>query len=284
MWSSLQEYHRPANLPKALRLLERTRPRTVPLAGGTWLLARREPHVQAVIDLSALGLSFVRQQGRRLRVGAMTTLQTVATHPAIQAVAQGVLSDAARSGAPRALRNVATLGGTLVSAGSESALALALLLLDARVVVRVPARRTVDIETFLAGRGGVLPPAGLVLEVAMPLPRPGCGAALADVRRTPRDLPIVAAGALVWRRGARCRGARLALAGVGPHPLRLHQVETSLAGGVLEEDSLARVAREIVAALPLGLPADARASAEYRREMAGVAARRALGEAWRLAL
>jgi CO/xanthine dehydrogenase FAD-binding subunit len=54
-------------------------------------------------------------------------------------------------------------------------------------------------------------------------------------------------------------------------------------GSVLDEQSLARVAREVAAALT-DVPADTRGSAEYRTEMAGVAAARALGEAWRRAV
>ncbi len=59
MWSSLEHYHRPASLNTALRLLARSSPRTAALAGGTWLVARRDPEVRDVVDLSALRLAYI---------------------------------------------------------------------------------------------------------------------------------------------------------------------------------------------------------------------------------
>lgn len=114
MWLALQEYHRPASIQGALRLLGRAQPRTVPLAGGTWLVARRDPSIQAVVDLSGLKLAFVAKSAPRLRLGAMTTLQTLAGHPLVREVGGGLLGEASRRSAPLSMRNVAALGGTLV--------------------------------------------------------------------------------------------------------------------------------------------------------------------------
>jgi hypothetical protein len=96
MWSSLKEYHRPASIHSALRLLGRDQVHTAPLAGGTWLVARRDPSIQAVVDISGLDLAFIAKSTRRLRLGAMTTLQTLAEHPQIQEVAGGMLARAIR--------------------------------------------------------------------------------------------------------------------------------------------------------------------------------------------
>ena len=56
----LTEYHKPSTLDEALKLLRRTRVKTVPLAGGTSLVPEAAHDVQAVVDLSALGLSFIK--------------------------------------------------------------------------------------------------------------------------------------------------------------------------------------------------------------------------------
>jgi carbon-monoxide dehydrogenase medium subunit len=262
----------------ALRLLARPDWHSVPLAGGTWLVAQRDPAVEAVVDLSALNLAFIEWRGRRLRLGAMTHLQSLVASPQTRRLANGLLAEAARHAAPRAIRNVATLGGTLVSGRSASEIALALLALDAQVVIRAPARRAVSLDAFLIHRAEYLPATGLILEVVVPPIPTHAGAALAEINRTPRDRAIVNAAALVARKGDVCRMARLALGGVAPDPIRLPSVEAMLIGQVLEQDLLARIAHDVSAAIDS--PSDARASAEYRREMAGVVAARALRQAW----
>jgi len=55
----VKEYHRPHELADALRLLQRQDVRTVPLAGGTGLVGRGGPGVEAVVDLLELGLDYI---------------------------------------------------------------------------------------------------------------------------------------------------------------------------------------------------------------------------------
>src|SRR5512136_1398876 len=88
----LTEYHKPTTLDEALKLLRRTKLKSVPLAGGTSLIPEAARDVQAVVDLNALSLSFIKtsevfaehpaaeRSGRNLRgleIGATTKLQTV---------------------------------------------------------------------------------------------------------------------------------------------------------------------------------------------------------------
>jgi carbon-monoxide dehydrogenase medium subunit len=227
MLAHLSEYHRPKTVGTALHLLARQSPRSAPLAGGTWLVAERDPTIEAVVDLSALNLAFVEQRGRRLRLGAMTTLQTLIADQRASTLVHALLAEAARRSAPRAIRNVATLGGALVAGGATSEVTLALLVLNAQVVIRAPSRRVVSLDAFLAKRAEYLPSTGLIVEVVVPLPSADTGVALAEVSRTPRDRPIVNAAAAVTRTGDVCRAARLALGGVAPDPIRLPAIEAN---------------------------------------------------------
>lgn len=281
MLPHLNEYHRPGDLAQALRLLARPTPRTVPLAGGTWLVAGRDPSIQAVVDLAGLDLAFVKKNARRVRLGAMTTLQTVAEHPLIRELAGGLLAEAARRSATPPVRNVATVGGTLVAGEPDSEVLLALLVLGARVVIRSPRGRAVELPAFLADRSAHLPAHGLITEVYLPLPPAGTGAALAGVGRTPHDRPIVNSAAVVVRRGEVCRAGSLALGGLAPYPFRLPHVEAMLTGQQFDADLLACVSQAVMTGLEP--PGDFRASAEYRRRMAAVVAGRALQQAWQQA-
>ena len=143
----LAEYHKPATLDEALKLLRRTRIKTVPLAGGTSLVPGAARDVQAVVDLAALDLSFVRQ-GQGLQLGATTRLQALADHEAVRAYADGVLGNAILDSASRHTREAASLAGSIVAAPGNSPLFTALLALDARLIVRT-ARSTREDEIAL---------------------------------------------------------------------------------------------------------------------------------------
>lgn len=278
MWSSLKEYRRPRSVAQALRLLARERPRTRPLAGGTWLVAGRDPAVEAVVDLSALGLDHLSLSGRRMTLGAMVTLQTLASDPRIAALAGGLLAEAARRSAPRAVRNMATLGGVLAVGDPAEGVLLALVAMQAQVHVRTPAVTRVPVDAFLASRPAFRSAHGLITQVVLPVGDAKSGGGLVGVSATPRDRPIVCAAAVVVRRGERVESGRLAMGGVGPLPVRLPAVEAALEEARLDETRLEEVSQSISGAVtPEG---DWRGSAGYRRAMAGVVAARALREAW----
>jgi len=280
MLPNLIEYHRPTTMSGALRLLARRKVRTVPLAGGTALVPSRDPSVEALVDLSALNLAGIQWRTRRVHIGAMTTLQTLASNENVQRYANGLLAEAARVCVTRNLRNVATVGGTLVAGGPACDLLVALLALDARVTVHVRRVRTLALADFLTAPYEYLD-GGIVTHIAFPFLKIPHGAALARIARTPNDAAIVNAVALVVPDGGTCKQVRLALGGVAPRAVRIASVELELEGHAWDDVLVARVVEQITASLTP--PSDHRASSEYRREMAAIVAQRALEQAWRRA-
>jgi CO/xanthine dehydrogenase FAD-binding subunit len=256
----LTEYHKPATLDEALKLLRRTRVKTVPLAGGTSLVPEAARDVQAVVDLSALDLSFVRQ-APGLQIGATTKLQAIADHEAAGAYANGVLVKAILDSASRNTREAASLAGSIVAAQGNSPLVTALLALDARLIVR-GARGTREQEVALPY--WTAQPRTLILRVILPALSPDIHAAYEKVARTPADLPIVCVAARATVEDRQLRAIRLALGGVAEKPI----VITRPAGSV---EDLAQLAVSTVTP-----PDDYFASARYRCEMIGVLVKRAL--------
>lgn len=279
MLSHLTEYHRPTSLEETLRLLARTDVATVPLAGGTRLIPTGMPGVQAAVDLRNLALNTIESTGSGLHLGAMVTLQAVIDNPRSGTFAGGVLAEAARRSAARNVRNVTTLGGTVATADPLDELLLALLVLDAQVTLaRATSRHHLPLVDFLGDPAGHLPRGTLIVEIVIPfLPR-NFGVGLERVARTPADCPIVAAAAMLGVVAEKCLHVRLALAGVSERPARLTAAEAILADKTLN----ARVLSEVVETVRsvVNPPTDFRAGANYRREMAGVVARRALQRAW----
>jgi xanthine dehydrogenase YagS FAD-binding subunit len=87
-------------------------------AGGTDLLLVLKHELlpdypDVVVNVKTIpGLSYVDQDAETLRIGALTSLTTLAKSPAVNAE-YAVLAEAARSVATPQIRNVATLGGNL---------------------------------------------------------------------------------------------------------------------------------------------------------------------------
>jgi len=275
MLPNLRTYHRPKTLEEALRLVRE--PGTVPLGGGTHLLPSRDPAVEAVVDLSGLGLSYIEDKPDRVAIGAMVPLQRLMEDPVLNDLTQGLVRPVVPLAASRNLRGQATVGGMLARGEADHPLLVLLLALDASLTLWAPGRRTVSLESYLAYRGRLLAGGGLITELEIPRPPAGTGLGFAHVGRTPRDRPIVCAAAFLVAEGDLCWEARLALGGVGARPLRAPRAEQSLRGKELSPERLVQAAA--LAAEPLNPPGDFRGSGEYRREMAGVLARRALAVA-----
>ncbi len=277
---ALKEFHKPTDIPAALALLKRKSPRTIPLAGGTWLNPRidKEGLAEAVVDLSGLGLDRIERDADALHLGAMATLAAVTEDESCRSLADGILAQTARRDAVLNVRNAATVGGTVVVAPSDSEFILALLALNAQVSVQSKELDTWPLSQFLTDPAAALDyhqgsptldyhqgsstlDGGLVTQVQISLPLPAA-AGLARVVRTPSDHPIVAAVAVVTD------SSRIALGGVAARPL---VIEFDHAGAA--KDAVAQAIAEAEQY------ADFRGSADYRRAMGILMAKRALQRA-----
>jgi len=121
------EFFRPKTLAEALELLERG----VPLAGGAALTPRRGEK-PAVIDLRELGLDNLEIQASTILIGAGLNLHKMvdAVHILPVALREVFIKEAGWN-----LRNMATLGGTIMSSDGRSPLLTVLLALGAKAVI-----------------------------------------------------------------------------------------------------------------------------------------------------
>jgi CO/xanthine dehydrogenase FAD-binding subunit len=240
----ITEYHRPQTLDEALTLL--TRPKTVPLGGGT-LLSHPTVDPVSVVDLQALGLNRIHKKGNSLEIGATVTLQQLLESEHCPAA----LKTALKLEAPLNLRNSGTVAGALVTCDGRSTFAVSLLALDAKITVISEQSSVISVGEFLPLR-----PHGLITQITIPL---HAKFAFEYVSRTPSDKPIVCAALAQWTSGR----ARLAVGGWGKSP--------SLAMDGTEADGLDSAARNACHEA-----ADEWASAEYRMDVASTLAKRCL--------
>lgn len=251
------QYHRPKTLQEALELLDQG----VPLAGGTAIV----PHLkgtQTVIDLQDLGLDGLKKTKNALQVGAAAKLQTLLTSGISKALAAACQLEANLN-----LRNMATLGGTIMSGDGRSPLLTALLALATEVQLE-PSSERLPLDQLLDRRSekGFH---SLITSIRIPLDSP---LAYDQVARAPYDRPIVCSAVCGSERKDGAREIRIVLGGFGPRPQRVPQAEQALneERGVEAATAAAREAY---------LKADDHwASGEYRGHVAGVLVGRLLTE------
>jgi carbon-monoxide dehydrogenase medium subunit len=121
----------------------------------------------------------------------------------------------------------------------------------------------------------VLQPGELVVEFIVPAPAPrSSDAYLRLIPRTEMDIAVVGAGvAISLAADGSVSSARVVLGAVAPTIVRVPDAEAALVGSRLEDSTLEQVATAAAAAAnPID---DKRGTIEYRRQVAGVLAKRA---------
>jgi len=252
-----------------------------PLAGGTDLLPQlREGRRRAdrIVDLKRIpALSAIGHLPRGgIEIGAALSATHVARHAAISNYP--AIAAAARLLGSVQVQNRATLGGNVCNAAPSADVVPALICHAAAAdIAGANGRRQVALEELFLGPGKtVLSPDEVLISLSLaPVPP---RSATTYLRFTPRrEMDIAIAGVAVRIDLAEDRSiafARVALASVGPTPLRAVPAERVLQGN-RPDPALAREAA--LAAAGAARPiSDTRASADYRRALVEVLTQRAL--------
>jgi carbon-monoxide dehydrogenase medium subunit len=262
-----------AESPKhAVELLGRRGEEAKLLAGGHSLLPLmklRLAYPSALIDIGRIPeLSFVRDEGERIAIGALARHEAVHINQTIRQDCPIVSHTAGEIGDPQ-VRHCGTIGGTLCHGDPAGDMPSVLLALDAEFTVLGPGgTRTVAAADFFKGLFEVdLSPQEMLTEVR--IPKTGnAGWSYVKFAHRAQDWATVGVAAV-----ARDGGASVALTSMGETPLRARAVEEALASGA-SPAAAAESATEGTHPVtdPLG-------SADYRSAMCKVLTRRALEQA-----
>lgn len=260
---------KPKDLSEALRYV---REGGKPLAGGTDLLVAVRKGTESPNLLVYVGelpeLRVLREEREGLEVGAGLTHAELLAHPATERfpILRSVLQTI---GSP-AIRAMGTLGGNIVTASPAGDSLVALYLLEARVrLVSEEGERELPIWEFIVGpRKTALRQGELVRSVFLPWLSGEPQSFFRKVgRRRALIIAIASLGALVWVRDGRVERARLALGSVAPTVIRPKEVEEALVGRPVSPEAWEDLVPHLSAAThPIS---DLRASADYRRKVAG---------------
>ena len=247
------------------------------LAGGHSLiplLRLRFARPAVLVDVGQLdSLRYVRDAGERLAIGALTRHHDLQHDALLQEHCPLVSYTAGLIGDPQ-VRHRGTIGGSVAHGDPASDLPTVLLALDAELVVHGPeGERTVPAGEFFHGVfETALGPRDVLTEIRVPKLGPA-GWSYVKFTRRAQDWATVGVAALVRRSNGTVEDAAIALTNMGPTPVRARTAEEALRSVA----DVAAVAEAVAA--ESDPPSDTAGSAEYRRHLATVLARRALAEA-----
>jgi carbon-monoxide dehydrogenase medium subunit len=272
------EYESPRTLGEALALLA-SRPDAKLLAGGHSLLPAMKLRVAApatLIDLGRIsGLSYVRNAGTGIAIGAMTTHAEVASSELLHA-SSPLLAETAGHIADVQVRNRGTIGGSLAHADPAADYPAATLALNAEMVAMSErGERVIPAKRFFTGLlATALREDEILTEIRVPRTS-GAGTSYQKFHHPASGFAVVGVAAVVKMRGGNIESAAIGITGVGEHAYRASAVEAALRGKPLS--AVAGAAQK--AAEKVEVLSDSYASADYRRHLAQVFTRRAIAAA-----
>lgn len=261
----ISSFVRAKSLDEAYTLIHERK--AFPIGGGAWsrLNARR---IDLAVDLSALGLRYIRRNGDQVEIGAMTTARDIETSEELKAVFGSFFADSVAHIVGIQMKNIVTVGGTVAGRYGFAELNTALLAADAEVVLYHEG--TVGFEEFLTNRA-----LGPALIEKILVSATGFSGGFSSVRTTATDFPILDVAA-VNRKGAWkiAVGARPGSARLAAKAAELLGSE-SAPGKQKIEEAAGQTAEE------LSFGNDVRGSGEYRKDVCVSLVRRVIQEAVR---
>jgi aerobic carbon-monoxide dehydrogenase medium subunit len=275
------EYFAPTDIAAALDLLARYGDEAKILAGGQSLIPlmnMRLARPRVLVDVNRLSeLTHIsRGANGALAIGALTRQRAIERASLIQ-THNPLLAAVMPSIGHFQIRNRGTIGGSIVHADPAAELPAVCLALEAEFVLRSAVRqRTINAaDFFLTYLTTAIEPIEMLVDIRFPPWKPQWRWGFQEVCRRDGDFALVGAVAVLQMDDdAICQAARLTMFGVGGTPVRPQRAEELLSGQRLDGRMLDQMAN--VVAAELEPDSDMHASAEYRREVGGVVARRAV--------
>lgn len=257
---NIKEYFKPSHLDEAYELLQQKK--GVIIGGGAFLhLGKRD--IEAAVDISGLGLDYIKEDGGYIRIGAMATLREIENSSLLQQKFDGILSKTAAIIMGVQIRNMATIGGCVAGKYAFSDLLTSLLALDAEVILYK--NGTMSLEKFMGEKIAK----DLLVEIIIKDEKKK--ASYKNVRNTSTDFSILNAAA------ANCGSSIRIIVGARPGVAMVAaKASEYISKASLNEES-AIYASEI-ASQELEFGSDLRGSAEYRKEICKALVKRCIME------
>jgi len=280
------DYHEPSTLEEACAMMAELGDRAKPLAGGTDLLVKMKRKILVPKHVVSLGcidqLKEFKISSRTIQIGALVTAARIAESEELRNALSALCQGAENLGSPL-VRNLATVGGNVVSARPAADLPPSLMAYGARVTLTNGKReRSFALEDFFKGPGETVMDSGEILTwIHLDMPPAHSGAAYTKLgTRKALEISLVNVASLVALDGPGgvVKSAKIIMGAVGPTPFRAFSAENLLIGEKPSEHLFETAGKAAAAdSRPID---DFRGSAEYRRAMVNILTRRTLKAAY----
>ena len=274
------KYVAPSSVEEATSLLS-TSPSAQVFAGATDVvpqLRAGRPAPEVLVDLKKIEeLVSVANDGDKWTVGAATPTANLTEDEAFSEEFPGLAEAAGLIGSDQ-IQNRSSLGGNLCNGSPAADSVPAMVVNGARAVVAGPnGTRVLDVAEVVTGPGQLALEADeFIVEFEIDrIPARTGDAYLRMIPRTEMDIAVVGAGARVTlAEDGSIEHAALALAAVAPTVVRVPDAEAALVGNTADYETLSAVADAASEACdPID---DKRGTVAYRKQVAGVLAKRAV--------
>ena len=274
------EYSLPQSVEEALSTLNSVSNATV-FAGATDLIpqlrgGRAEPRL--LVDLkkipSLMNLSF---SSGSWKIGAATPVASIKNNEKLTKELPGLAEASGLIGSDQ-IQTRASLGGNLCTASPGADTVPSLIVNDALAVIASnKGSRTIAVSDVVTGPGSIsLGAREFIIEFILQQPPSRTSDAYERfIPRTEMDIAVVDAAARVsLDESGNCKEAKIAIGAAAPTVIRVPAAERILKGKKINDEVLAKVMEEVSKACnPIN---DKRGTIEYRRQVAGVLAKRVI--------
>jgi len=264
------DYVAPKTLSEAVAVLGQNENAKV-LAGGQSLIPLMRFRLAGptlLVDLNRVeGLSYIKEDDGKLKIGAMTR-QSAVEHSELVSTKYPLLADTVKVLSDPVVRNLGTVGGNVANADPVNDEPATMLAYEAEVVAMGPnGERVIPITSFyLDLYQSALARDEILTEVRVPMPKRRSGGAYLKLERKVGDYATAAVAAQVeLDEGGNFASVGIGLTNVGLTALKATAAEDFLRGKAATDDNIrgaAKLAAE--AAQPI---ADSRGSEEYKRSL-----------------
>jgi carbon-monoxide dehydrogenase medium subunit len=273
------DYIAAKSLDEAISLLAKHKDDAKILAGGHSLLPAMKLRLmqpKVLIDLGRIrDLSYIKEEGGQIRIGAMTTHFQVEISDLLRRSCP-LLPETASHLGDMQVRNKGTIGGSLAHSDPAADWPAAILALDAEIVATsAKGDRVIKATDFFVEMLTTSLQLGEILrEIRIPSGKGKPAQAYMKVRHPASGFAVVGVAVNLSIDGGKCQSAGIGITGVSPKAYRASKVESTLKGNTLDAKTLSAACAHAAAGVDVN--SDLYASAEYRKQLATVYTRRAI--------
>ncbi|MFC1671230.1 FAD binding domain-containing protein [Spirochaetota bacterium] len=278
------QYSAPKTSDEVEALLAEQKDKAKILAGGTDLIVQMKEKAhrpEFIIDITGIeSLSKINyDNGKGCTIGSATKIENIEKTDVIKEKYAALSKGASVIGSTQ-IRAMATIGGNTCNASPCADTVSPLVVFGAKVnITSKNGKRDVLLEKFIKNNGVTdLNPDEFVESFTLEEPWPNSGSAYEYMGlRNAMEIDMVNFAANIAMDGDKIKDIRLAMGSVSPVPLRGTKAEEMLKGQVPTDELIEKAAKACSdASIPID---DIRASADYRREIVGVLAKRVIKKA-----